>query len=100
MVRIIKTWPSDEGRADDQLAACWARGRTRPIRHIGRGGGGKGSEGEGDDCCDGSEYGGSGEVAAKMTAMAATQPGKMEAVACRALSVENAGIAGWGRGRT
>ena len=71
-----------------------------PLRHSGRGGGGKGSEGEGDDCCDGSEYGGSGEVAAKMTAMAATQPGKMEAVACRALSVENAGIAGWGRGRT
>ena len=30
MVRIIKTWPSDEGRADDQLAAGWARGRTRP----------------------------------------------------------------------
>ena len=27
MSHIIKTWPSDEGRADGQLAAGWARGR-------------------------------------------------------------------------
>jgi hypothetical protein len=30
MVCIIKTCPSDEGRADGHLAAGWARGRPRP----------------------------------------------------------------------
>ena len=64
MVCIIKTCPSDEGRADDSFGRRLGEGTTPTpsgTSLIGRGGGGKakGSEGEDGECGDGSEYGGS-----------------------------------------